>query len=292
MALIKFKRGLKASLPTLNEGEPGFTTDTKEVFIGTSSGNIQLGNMLKSIYDVNNSGVVDDSEKLNNQSASYYLDRANHSGTQLSNTISDFSTAVGSLIVNKANKITGGTNGNIVIRDSTGDISDSGKKFNDSGTTVNDILSASKIYSLFSTNNISNVEAHLSANQSIANNTWTKVLFDTEVRDSLSNYDNTTNYRFTASVAGVHLVVAQIEFSHNDSGYRSIKIYLNGTATNYLIQVDPNNQSNANATLQLIIPINLAISDYIEIFAFQNSSGGGGAKSLIANTTRLSIIKL
>jgi len=33
--------------------------------------------MLKTTYDANTSGVVDDSEKLNNQSASYYLDWSN-----------------------------------------------------------------------------------------------------------------------------------------------------------------------------------------------------------------------
>lgn len=35
---IQFKRGLKAQLPTLADGEPGFATDTKEFYIGNSSG--------------------------------------------------------------------------------------------------------------------------------------------------------------------------------------------------------------------------------------------------------------
>jgi hypothetical protein len=39
---ILLKRGLKGNLPTLEEGEPGYTTDTKEVFIGTSELNVQL----------------------------------------------------------------------------------------------------------------------------------------------------------------------------------------------------------------------------------------------------------
>jgi hypothetical protein len=37
--LIRFKRGLKANLPTLEVGEFAYCTDTKEVFIGTSTGN-------------------------------------------------------------------------------------------------------------------------------------------------------------------------------------------------------------------------------------------------------------
>lgn len=35
---IQFKRGLKASLPDLDAGEPGYCTDTQELFIGNSSG--------------------------------------------------------------------------------------------------------------------------------------------------------------------------------------------------------------------------------------------------------------
>lgn len=39
---IQLKRGLKAGLPTLDAAEIGFTTDTKEVFIGTGAGNVQI----------------------------------------------------------------------------------------------------------------------------------------------------------------------------------------------------------------------------------------------------------
>lgn len=37
--LLKIRRGLKADLPILAEGEFGYCTDSKELFIGTSSGN-------------------------------------------------------------------------------------------------------------------------------------------------------------------------------------------------------------------------------------------------------------
>lgn len=39
---IKLKRGLKQNLPQLAEGEPGFTTDTHELFIGSAIGNIGM----------------------------------------------------------------------------------------------------------------------------------------------------------------------------------------------------------------------------------------------------------
>jgi hypothetical protein len=42
MVKIKVKRGEEANLPTFDEGEPGFTTDTKRVFFGSNEGNIEL----------------------------------------------------------------------------------------------------------------------------------------------------------------------------------------------------------------------------------------------------------
>jgi hypothetical protein len=39
---IIFKRGPIANLPALDEGEPGFTTDTKQLFIGSDEGNIEI----------------------------------------------------------------------------------------------------------------------------------------------------------------------------------------------------------------------------------------------------------
>lgn len=52
--------------------------------------------MEKSVYDTNNDGKVnsaDDSDKLGGQNSAYHLNRANHTGTQLSSTISDFAEA-------------------------------------------------------------------------------------------------------------------------------------------------------------------------------------------------------
>lgn len=42
MSEILLKRGARASLPTLKPGEAAWTTDTKELFIGSDAGNIQL----------------------------------------------------------------------------------------------------------------------------------------------------------------------------------------------------------------------------------------------------------
>lgn len=42
MAKIKIKRGVVANLPTLDQGELAYTTDTKKLYIGTAGGNEML----------------------------------------------------------------------------------------------------------------------------------------------------------------------------------------------------------------------------------------------------------
>jgi hypothetical protein len=51
---LQIRRGLHADLPVLDEGEPGYTTDTHELYIGTGATNIKVG-----IYCVNFSADID-----------------------------------------------------------------------------------------------------------------------------------------------------------------------------------------------------------------------------------------
>jgi hypothetical protein len=68
--LIQIMCGLEMNIGTLNIGELGYCTDTKKLYIGTVSGNELLvaaqtaGDMLKSIYDTDNDGVVDAAETV------------------------------------------------------------------------------------------------------------------------------------------------------------------------------------------------------------------------------------
>lgn len=50
MSKIRIKRGLKLNLPVLDIGELAFCTDTKEIFIGTSTGNALIKNIDESEY--------------------------------------------------------------------------------------------------------------------------------------------------------------------------------------------------------------------------------------------------
>lgn len=67
---IQFKRGAKANLPTLSVGEPGFCTDTKELYIGAPDGEkIKINKKLpyidvKEDFGVKGDGVTDDTEAI------------------------------------------------------------------------------------------------------------------------------------------------------------------------------------------------------------------------------------
>lgn len=54
---------------------------------------IVYGDMFKSTYDTNDNGVIDNSERLNNQLPTYYLSRSNHTGTQSAATITGLTSA-------------------------------------------------------------------------------------------------------------------------------------------------------------------------------------------------------
>ncbi len=58
--LIQVRRGDKADLPTLAQGELGFTLDTEELFVGGLNGNIKPNNL--NIVNVKNFGATGDGE--------------------------------------------------------------------------------------------------------------------------------------------------------------------------------------------------------------------------------------
>lgn len=68
-------------------------TDTPTSTIVTIGQVDVSGKMDRSVYDSNNDGVVNNSDQLGGQAGSHYLSRANHTGTQVASTISDFSAA-------------------------------------------------------------------------------------------------------------------------------------------------------------------------------------------------------
>ncbi len=74
---VKIKRGLSSALPTLAEGQMGYATDSKSLYIGTSTGNVQL-NAVPSIktYAAANTAPTDTTllwiDTANNNAIKYF----------------------------------------------------------------------------------------------------------------------------------------------------------------------------------------------------------------------------
>lgn len=126
-----------------------------------------------------------------------------------------------------------------------------------------------------------------SATQALTANTWTRVQFNTEAYDILSEYNNTT-YRFTALTAGRYFLTARVGWSAGTAtATANLVVYKNGTifeklAGDYTTVASGDN--SGGSTL-----LNLAANDYIEIYAYCNKVR---TISSAATETYLTMIKV
>jgi hypothetical protein len=132
----------------------------------------------------------------------------------------------------------------------------------------------------------SRVSAFLSTTQTLANAVWTKINFNTELIDSLEEFSGA---RFTALYDGSYEVACFVSFVFNSKGYREVAIYKNGAPTNYRTRSDPSERSNSDTIQNLSAIVDLAVGDYIEIYAYQNR---GGSLNLNVNETNIGIVRI
>ncbi len=115
------------------------------------------------------------------------------------------------------------------------------------------------------------VSVYASASQTLTNSTIAKITLDTELFDTNSNFDPTTNYRFTPTVAGYYQVNASIGTGSAVTGVTLCLLLKNGGSI-----VDgnlgTNSTSNASSILSSIIFMN-GTTDFLEIYGVQNSGG-------------------
>lgn len=102
--------------------------------------------------------------------------------------------------------------------------------------------------------------AYVGSAQSIISATFVKMQVNTEEFDTNSNFDSTTNYRFTPTVAGYYQVNGNIVFSTNITSPQ-LAIYKNGTN----FKVGTNYASGAWANVSALVYLN-GSTDYIELY--------------------------
>ena len=81
-------------------------------------------------------------------------------------------------------------------------------------------------------NNLPAFYAYADSNQSISDNTWTKVAINAEDLDSGGCYDKDTNYRFTPGVAGRYVFQCMVNTFGGTAtvNYTQVAIYKNGSS--------------------------------------------------------------
>ena len=125
--------------------------------------------------------------------------------------------------------------------------------------------------------------AYLSTDQTgVSGGAATKVQIDTEVLDTDSNYDNTTNYRFTPTTAGKYFIYGNIsaEFDTDKLLWIRTQIRKNGTTISSTDSLFADNTiSRLHAYASTIVDMN-GSSDYVEIYCYINRYAGGSTTGI------------
>ena len=109
--------------------------------------------------------------------------------------------------------------------------------------------------------------AYQSVAQSLTLNVWTKLQFQTKEFDTNGNFDNTTNYRFTPTVAGYYQVSGCFFISQSSTA-NYIGIYKNGSSFKRGLDLYAN---SAGSQVSALIYMN-GTTDYIEIYGMTGFS--------------------
>ena len=164
------------------------------------------------------------------------------------------------------------TDGNNIINESgnTITIGASGDTTNIIGTLNKDGVAVTNTPAFFATT---------SAQQTLSNNTLTKIEFATEVVDTDNCYDPSTNYRFTPTTAGKFniFLAASMETTGavSTANFGILRLYKNGSTLLHSAYHDNSNNNGYAIALALnaIVDMN-GSSDYLEAFVYANSSSG------------------
>jgi hypothetical protein len=126
------------------------------------------------------------------------------------------------------------------------------------------------------------VSVYQSTVQALPNNVETAVLLQSELFDTDNIHSTTLNVsRLTIVTAGIYDIKGSVGFAVNGTGIRDVYISKNGVnlSANYGGTVS----SGFCASLPITVPdVTLAVGDYIEMQALQNS---GGALNTVADGT-------
>lgn len=118
------------------------------------------------------------------------------------------------------------------------------------------------------------VDAYNLGSQTISNNTFTALTFDSEVFDTdgfHSTSSNTSRITIPSGKGGYYLIRSATQIQNNATGERLMRFYKNGSFADPQFRLGFD--SDGHASQILVTWMNLASGDYIECFVLQNSGG-------------------
>ena len=116
--------------------------------------------------------------------------------------------------------------------------------------------------------------AYSNSSQSIANTTFTKIQYNVESFDTNSNYDSTTNYRFTPTVAGYYQINARIQFGAAATAAAEAFISIYKNAGEYArLPSGPVPVSGVPSPGGSVLVYLNGTTDYVEAYVYQNRGG-------------------
>lgn len=111
--------------------------------------------------------------------------------------------------------------------------------------------------------------AYISGSHSLTSS-WAKMTFNTELFDTSSNFDSSTNYRFTAPVAGFYQFNWTISTSQSSGTHKiTSSIYKNGSVLTRGSQAWSAGSQNYSVGADLV---QLAANDYVEVYGIADAT--------------------
>jgi hypothetical protein len=120
---------------------------------------------------------------------------------------------------------------------------------------------------------------HLAGTQSIPNNTWTPIAWDTTDVDTHGGAPVFVSSLYTCQVAGWYSYETQVDFAPSATAFRSVAIQLNGNASQRYAKVQVSGVTGVDTALCTATEVFMNPGDIIETIVFQLSGAALNAQT-------------
>lgn len=105
------------------------------------------------------------------------------------------------------------------------------------------------------------------ATQALSNGAFTKIAINTEEFDTNNNFDSTTNYRFTPTVAGYYQINGCVNINNTSSTRNVCSVFKNGSEYKRGVDLGGIIPSTVGVVVSSLVYLN-GSTDYVELYAY------------------------